>query len=105
MRRRGAENWCTSLKVRRLSAFSESLWEFIHTKYGFRYYCLPREQVEYLRDGLVTVDSNSNLKCLHFEFVNFQDEAMSALVSGLRQNSTLQIVKFENCGVTDAQVS
>jgi Leucine-rich repeat (LRR) protein len=58
-------------------------------------------------DGLVTAAiSNSNLKCLHFWNINFQDEeARSALVSGLRQNSTLQKVRFEDCGLTDAQVS
>jgi hypothetical protein len=67
---------------------------------------ISREQAEHLGDGLVTAAaSNGNLKRLHFARVSFQDEAMSALVSGLRQNSTLQIVKFENCGVTDAQVS
>ena len=67
---------------------------------------ISREQVEYLGDGLVTAAaSNSNLKCLRLWNINFQDEAMSALVSGLRQNSTLQIVNVENCGVTDAPVS
>ena len=68
---------------------------------------LTREQAEYLSDGLVTAAArNGNLKCLYFESVKFQDEeATSVLISGLRQNSTLQKVRFVVRGVIDAQVS
>jgi hypothetical protein len=67
---------------------------------------LSNKQAEHLGYGLVTpaASNSSNLKCLHFSRVNFQNEAMSALVSGLRQNSTLQKVILHDCGVTDAQV-
>jgi hypothetical protein len=68
---------------------------------------LSREQAEYLGYGLVTphaASNSSNLKCLHFFRVNFHDESMSALVSGLRQNSTLQNMMLHDCFITDAQV-
>jgi hypothetical protein len=68
---------------------------------------LSREQAEYLGGaGLITAaGSSSRLKTLQLTDVSFQDEeAMSALVSGLRQNSTLQTVAFKDCGIIDAHV-
>jgi hypothetical protein len=65
---------------------------------------LSREQAYYLGGGLIST-GNSRLKRLQFLTVNFQDdEAIFALVYGLRQNSTLQSVAFMLCSLKDVQV-
>jgi hypothetical protein len=66
---------------------------------------ITRQQAAALGAGLVTFNSQNHFKELRMERVTFADGAITELASGLKQNSSLCILKVDECQLEDSELT